>query len=255
MADERRASRRGLWTPVVALGLCLVAQLGIAPAVRAQAPAPQVASLPYRPAPPLRSYVAIRRMESSNERHKKDAWLVARTELHEDGTFTYQILDEGGSELIRNRVLREALDKEVQLHRDGRARRGGLTPDNYVFSAPTSAEGLLRIALEPRRREDLLLKGVLFASPDGDLLRVEGDLVKRPSFWTRSVRVVREYGRVAGTHVPLRLEMTAQVRIVGPSRLTMTYKYERINGRGVHEGLPLEPPSSVTRVASRASQP
>jgi hypothetical protein len=255
MTEARSASRTGPWTPAVVLGLCLLAQLGIASAVRGQVPARQVEAVPYRPAPPLRSYVAIRRMESSNERHKKDAWLVVRTELHEDGTFTYQVLDEGGSELIRNRVLREALDKEVQVHLDGRARRGGLTLDNYVFSAPASAGGLVRIALEPRRREDMLLKGALFTSPDGELLRVEGDLVKRPSFWTRSVRVVREYGRVAGAHVPLRLEMTAQVRIVGPSRLTMTYEYERINGRAVHEAPPVELPSNVTRVASRAPQP
>jgi hypothetical protein len=49
--------------------------------------------------------------------------------------------------------------------------------------------------------------------------------------------------------------MTAQVRIVGPSRLTMTYEYERINGRAVHEAPPVELPSNVTRVASRAPQP
>ncbi|WP_239491901.1 hypothetical protein [Luteitalea sp. TBR-22] len=209
--------------------------------------------VPYRPAPPLRSYVAIRRLESSNERHHKDAWLVARTELHDNGTFSYQIIDEGGSELIRSRVLREALEKEVQVHRDGRARRGGLTLDNYEFSTPTQADGGLRIALQPKRREDMLLKGAMFTSSDGELLRVEGELVKRPSFWTRSVHIVRQYGRVAGEHVPVRLDMTAQVRLVGPSRLTVTYQYVQINGRPVQEILTGEPTGSA-RVASRAPQ-
>ena len=72
--------------------------------------------MPFTPEPPVRSYVAIRRLESDNERHRKEAWLVVRTELKEDGTFTWQVLDEGGSELIRNRVLREALEKEAQVH-------------------------------------------------------------------------------------------------------------------------------------------
>lgn len=189
--------------------------------------------VPFTPAPPVRSYVAIRRLHSENERHHKNAWLVARTELKEDGTFTWQVLEEGGSELIRNRVLHEALEKEEQVYRDGRARRGGLTTANYLFSSPTPHEGALRVGLEPRRREDMLLRGALLMAPDGELLQVEGDLVKRPSFWTKSVHLVRHYGRVDGTHVPLRLDMVAQVRLVGTSRLSMTYQYLQINGRPV----------------------
>lgn len=206
--------------------------------VRAQhevhAPAP-ASAVPFKPEPPVRSYVAIRRLESDNQRHQREAWLVVRTELKEDGAFTWQVLDEGGSEFIRNRVLREALEKEAQVHRDGRARRGGLTPDNYVFSAPTPVAGAVRVGIEPRRREDVLVKGELLMSPEGELLRVEGDLVKRPSFWTRSVHLVRHYGRVDGTHVPVRLDMVAQVRIVGVSRLSMVYQYLQINGRPVQD--------------------
>ncbi len=134
------------------------------------------------------------------------------------------MLDEGGSELIRNRVLREALEKEAQVHRDGRARRGGLTPDNYVFSAPTPVAGAVRVGIEPRRARTCWSRATLLMSPEGELLRVEGDLVKRPSFWTKSVHLVRHYGRVDGTHVPVRLDMVAQVRIVGASRLSMTYQ-------------------------------
>lgn len=257
MAECGRATRRRSRGVAIALGAWLLGTAMTPHASLAQSPAPQVGTqlgdLPFRPAPPLRSYVAIRRLESMNERHRKEAWLVARTELHPDGTFSYRILDEGGSELIRNRVLRPALEKEADVHRDGRAQRGGLTLHNYVFAAPVVAGGLVRVDLEPRRREDMLMKGAMFTSPDGELVRVEGELVKRPSFWTRSVHVVREYGRVAGTHVPVRLEMTAQVRIVGTSRLTMTYQYLQINGRAVPEGLPVEP-TGLTRVASRAPQ-
>lgn len=205
------------------------------PAAATPAAAAPADATPFRPEPPVRSYVAIRRLESDNPRHHKEAWLVARTELKEDGSFTWRVLEEGGSELIRNRVLREALEKEAQVHRDGRARRGGLTPDNYVFSAPSPAEGAIRIGLEPRRREDMLVRGELLMSPEGELLRVEGDLVKRPSFWTKSVHLVRHYGRVDGTHVPVRLDMVAQVRLVGASHLSMTYRYVEINGRAVQD--------------------
>lgn len=194
---------------------------------------PQVAAVPFRPAPPLQSYVAIRRLESTNERHDKQAWLVARTELRPDGTFVYDVLDEGGSELIRTRVLHAALEREAEVHRSGRARRGGLTAENYEFAAPQSSGDVLQVALTPRRKEEMLVKGTMTTSSEGELLRVEGELVKRPSFWTRSVHLVRRYGRIDGAHVPVRLDTRAQVLMVGPSTLSMTYEYIEINGRPV----------------------
>ena len=211
------------------------------------------AALPFLPTPPLRSYVAIRRLVSENERHHKEAWLVARTELREDGTFTYDVLEEGGSELIRRKVLHEALKKELLVHNDGRARRSGLTADNYEFAAPVAADGVVRVLIEPRRRDDMLVKGTLVTSEEGELLRVEGELVKRPSFWTKSVRMVRQYDRIAGTRVPVRLDMVAQVRLAGTSTFSMIYEYQQINGQLVGD-----PAAILTRAvatARPASQP
>jgi hypothetical protein len=200
----------------------------------------------FKPEPPLSSYVAIRRLESANERHNKAAWLVVRTSLKDD-TLTWDVLEEGGSELIRKRVLLETLEREEQVFRDGRSHRGGLTEENYTFSPPSAVEGGVRVAIEPRKREDLLIKGEMLLSPEGMLLRIEGDLVKRPSFWTKSVHLIRQYGRVEGTHVPLRIDIVAQVRLVGTSRLSMTYRYLEINGR------PVRDVSSETSLITRAS--
>lgn len=221
------------WNGIV---VCAVLALssGVLPVQADQADdAPTRVGVPFRPEPPLRSYVAIRRLESSNVKHRKEAWLVVRTELREDGTFHWQVLDEGGSELIRKRVLHEALEKEADAHADGRASRSGLTADNYTFSTPSPTPGGWRVAIEPRARKEMLVRGSLLVSSEGELLRVEGDLVKRPSFWTRAVHLVRLYGRVDGTHVPLRLDTSAQIRLVGASRLSMTYEYVEINGRSV----------------------
>ena len=186
----------------------------------------------FAPAPPLRQYVAERRLESRTERRGISGWLVARTELR-DGRFTWQVIDEGGSGTIRRRVLRETLEKEAEVYRSGLARRGGLTPDNYAFSDPLPCARGWRVLLEPRRRDDMLIAGALEMTPAGDLVRLEGELVKRPSFWTRRVHLVREYARVGGRHVPVRLDLRADVRLVGPSTLTMTYTYLEIDGATV----------------------
>ena len=246
--QERKALTPAVTRLLVGGCLLLGAAMAFAPTAQAQDDTtvqPQVATLPFRVEPPLRSYVAIRRFESENVRHKKEAWMVARTELREDGTFHYEILEEGGSEFIRRKVLHEALEKEFAVHRDGRTRRAGLTPDNYLFAAPTEVDGLVRIGLVPRRKDDLLLKGTLVTAPGGQIVRVEGDLVKRPSFWTKSVHVVRHYDRIDGTHVPVRLEMVAQVRLAGTSTLRVDYEYLAINGRPVQTQ-----PTSLTRASS-----
>ena len=224
------------------------------PAGRAPADA-RPSTVPFKPEPPVRSYVAIRRLESDNQRHQQEAWLVVRTELKEDGAFTWQVLDEGGSEFIRNRVLRRGAREGGA----GASRRPGppRRPDRrqlHVLHADAGGRRGPR-GHRARRREDMLVKGELLMSPEGELLRVEGDLVKRPSFWTKSVHLVRHYGRVDGTHVPVRLDMVAQVRIVGASRLSMTYQYLQINGRPVQDAS--RETSLLTRVGGgvRAAAP
>jgi hypothetical protein len=242
------------------LTACLVLTLvGPVPWSAAQEPDAQSTvepALPFRAEAPLRSYVAVRRMESRNDRHEKEAWMRARTELRPDGSFVYQILDEGGSEFIRRRVLRPALEKEAEVHRDGRARRGGLTADNYTFAAPSREGDLLRVGLVPRKREDMLVKGSLVTSADGELLRVEGELVKRPSFWTKSVQLVRCYERIGGLRVPVRLETVAQVRLVGRSTMVVTYEYLEINGQPVAGAAapPTAARATVRTAAARAAQ-
>jgi len=247
-ACARSAPRIG-WVWPCALACVALATPSPAPVLHAQGASPATISasaLPYKPEPPLDSYVALRRLESINERHNKTGYLVVRTCL-QDGAFTWNVLEEGGSELIRKRVLRETLEKEAQIHREGLARRGGLTDDNYTFTLPSPVDGGVRVGIEPRKREDMLVKGAMWLSPEGTLLRVEGDLVKRPSFWTKSVHLIRQYGRVDGTHVPLRLDIEAQVRLVGTSRLSMTYRYLEINGR------PVQDAGNETSLLTRAS--
>jgi len=42
--------------------------------------------------------------------------------------------------------------------------------------------------VKPRRKHVMLIDGALFIEEDSaDLVRIEGELSKRPSFWTRRV--------------------------------------------------------------------
>jgi hypothetical protein len=199
---------------------------------------------------PLSRYRALRHLEARNERFKLQGWLEAWTELTPGGQFTYQIVREGGSEYIRNKVLRPLLENEEKLFATRDASRSAVTTQNYDLRGSESAEpGVVKLLVKPKRREVSLIDGAVFVTEDeADLVRVEGRLAKNPSFWTRRVDVVRRYSRISGVRVPTRLDSVAQVRLAGESTLSMTFDYEMVNG--VH----VAPAAAVARAAmERAS--
>lgn len=181
---------------------------------------------------PLRSYRARRTLEATARGGAVHASLSAWTTLDPEGRFHFDVIDEEGSSLIRKRVLRAALDAEQRLIGTGESTRGAISEANYTFSALAPLDdGTTRIAMVPRRRDTLLLDGALFVSPGTyELQRVEGRLAQRPSFWTRSVNIVREYEIIDGVRVPVRMRSIANVLVVGRSTFAMTWDYVSING-------------------------
>jgi hypothetical protein len=184
---------------------------------------------------PLKRYRALRRLEANNPRFKLHGWIEAWTELTPDGQFSYEIVREGGSDYIRNKVLRPLLENEERLFATANASRAAVTGANYLLRGTEAAEpGLVKLLVKPKRREVSLIDGAVFVTEDeADLVRVEGRLAKNPSFWTKRVDVVRRYSRVGGVRVPMRLDSVAQVRLAGASTLSMTYEYEMVNGVAV----------------------
>jgi len=181
---------------------------------------------------PLTSYRALRRLSATARDGKMRASMLVWTELDAAGGFRYSIVNEEGSESVRRRVFRAMLEGEREAESKGEPRSCAVAPANYTFEPEVDmVDGLLRIEVHARREHPMLINGAVFFRPDdGDLVRVEGRLAKRPSFWTRRVDVVRSYARIAGVHVPVSLHSKAQVLFFGEGTMTMTWQYERING-------------------------
>jgi hypothetical protein len=181
---------------------------------------------------PLKSYRALRRLAASTRGGRMQGTIVAWTELDAARGFRYQIISRSGSMAVQSRALIPALEMEAHALAPGDGGRAALVRANYRFDEALSHEnGLVRVGIRPTREAPMLLEGAMFLRPDtGDLVRVEGRLVKRPSFWTRRVDIVRHYTRLAGVRVPIGMESTGQVLILGPSSLSMTWEYESVNG-------------------------
>ena len=185
--------------------------------------------------PPPTSYRALRTLEAVTRGGRMRATLKAWTSTSPETGFQYSIVEESGAAIIRNKVLRAALDAEHTISRQSPDDRGALTAANYDFVfAGEEDGGLIRINIHPKRKEKMLVDGsVLVTAADADLVQVEGTLVKRPSFWTRHVDVVRQYARLTGVRVPIAMKSTADVLIAGTSTFEMSYEYDMINGKAI----------------------
>jgi len=185
---------------------------------------------------------ALRHLEARNDHFDTSAWMDVWTDVDRNG-FRYQVVDEGGSDYIRSHVLVAALASEQQMWRSGAIDRASLTPDNYEFeSGAIQPDGLVSLSVKPRHKDALFVDGSIYLNPeDGDLVRLEGRLVKSPSFWTRRVDIVRWFRRFAGVRMPVAVESVANVRIAGRSTFRMSYEYESVNGERVGNPQPRTP--------------
>jgi hypothetical protein len=182
---------------------------------------------------PLVQYRALRYLTASTRGGRMAAELVAATTFDEQG-LRWEVIAEQGSPLIRRRVLRAALDAEQEGQAAANRDHGALSPANYEFLGVSPVDDLLRLEMKPRRKHPLLIEGALFLDPrTADLVRLEGEPSKRPSFWTRRARIVRDYGRIHGVRVPVAMRSTADVLLVGASSFAMAYDYIEINGQPI----------------------
>jgi len=179
-------------------------------------------------------YRAIRRLEAENGSRR--GWLEAVTEYEPATGFRYEVIAEGGSGYIRDKILRGVLDAERNAIAQGDTGKSSIAPENYVFEpSGVDPDGLAKVLLSPRRKDRVLVAGAMFLQPDvGALVRLQGRLAKSPSFWVKNVDIVRSYQRFRGADLPVSLESTADIRLFGPATLRMTYVYSQVDGYPVH---------------------
>lgn len=187
------------------------------------------------PAPP--AYRAFRRLEGGLTGSSKQGWLEAWTEFVPGQGFTYEVAGEGGHEYVRNKVLRDLLRNEQDLLARGQPLRAPMVAKNYEFSDGGATEsGLRRIGLKGARKSHGILNGSLLMDPvAGTLVRLEGRLLKSPSFWVRDVDVTWRYASLGGHDLPVEMISAGRVRLFGRSTFKMRYDYVSIDGRPISD--------------------
>ena len=182
-------------------------------------------------APP--PYRAFRRLDAGIPGSSRHGWLEAWTEFHHGRGLTVQVVREGGSDYVRDKVLRKVLLNEQQLIERGHLLHASLDSRNYNFEdGGVTDDGLQRVVLKAARKSDGIVNGALFLSPDtSHVARIEGRLVKSPSFWVSDVDVMWKYARIDGHVLPVEVTSSARVKMVGRSMFKMAYDYVSIDSR------------------------
>ena len=184
--------------------------------------------------PIAHEYRASRQLEASGSGQR--GWMNVQTHFTVASGLLYEVIGEGGSGYIRSRILRSMLDEEQQTIARGAGPTVAISTDNYRFAPEgLNAEGLAVVGMRPLRKGRNLIAGRMLLTMNGDLLRIEGRLVKNPSFWVTRAELVRVYQRINGVLMPVSLETSAQLRLLGSSTLRMTYQYSQIDERPVEE--------------------
>lgn len=190
---------------------------------------------------------ALRELRAGTVNGKHQGWMTVQTTLSPEGAFAWDVLEEGGSTRTREKVFRSLLRTEAEAWSAESHRRAALTPANYEFvPLERTASGQVTFRVIPRREDSALIDGTLTVSADGYPLRLEGKMAKSPSFWVKSVTVVKRYGRFAGIALPTTIESLAELKLFGRSSFTMRYRYLEVDGHSVSHALtqaPLRGPS------------
>ena len=179
------------------------------------------------------TFKAFRELRAGTLNGKHQGWMDVETTVDPTGEFQWKVLGEGGSERTRDKVLREMMKAESEAAHRSLA-TAALTPENYTFHRrPRSGAGRIEIGLEPRRQDPRLIVGTLTVTDDGTPVRLEGRLAKSPSFWVKSVAVVKRYELIQGVSLPTFIESIADVKFVGQSSFSMRYRYHEVNGQAL----------------------
>jgi hypothetical protein len=138
------------------------------------------------------------------------------------GMITYKALGFSGDNMIKSQVIARYLDGESQT------RDIGITRANYKFKYKGQVERdgrkLYVLQVTPRKRVVGLFRGELWLDAETAMpVREAGRFVKSPSVFLKKIDFVRDYQMKDGIAVPIHVESSADVRVLGRAELRIDY--------------------------------
>jgi hypothetical protein len=178
-------------------------------------------------------------MEARNSMGKIDARLEIKTWLSQGNLLQYQILSEHKEDSMAGRKvyksMLELIESERNAVKTGSFKKSGFLTENYNFWRTEDLSGVFQLSLKAKRKEGLLINGMIFVDPNGKLIRSEGVLTKNPSFFISRTLIIFTYAEIFGVTVPIHYDSEVRVKVFGEWTFSTSYKYTSVNGVPVLE--------------------
>jgi hypothetical protein len=164
-------------------------------------------------------------IDASIPRLQKQGRLSAVRRLLPFGKPQYQVLESGGDDTVKRRVIYRYLSAEEQAS-EIPSSAVAITPANYKFhyrgEAKTGDKVAYVFQITPRKKHEGLIKGELWLDGEtGVAVRESGRLVKSPSIFLKHVDVIKEIV-LADRNAQERItHLKVDTRLVGVAELTI----------------------------------
>jgi hypothetical protein len=166
----------------------------------------------------VRAYTVVRQYTlKSGNNGNSDSQVVAEVSYLPPGKKEYEIREASGSGR-GEKVVRRVLDHETEM--SSAWNQTAVTPSNYAFQFVGREQSkdcnCFVLAITPKRDSKDLVKGKVWVDPDSFLIRrMEGELVKSPSWWVKHVNVTLFFNEVRGMWLQTAANADAEVRLLG----------------------------------------
>lgn len=163
-----------------------------------------------------RAYTVKRDYQLFDKQSQPKAQVVADITYLPPDQKQYRIESSSGG--MGEKVLRDILAKETESSKE--AQRKEISPENYDFKL--LGEEMLNghrcfvLSMQPKRQEKDMLKGKLWVDAETyNMYRIEGQLVKSPSWWVRDLYILMSFACIDGIWLHTATHAVADVRFKG----------------------------------------
>lgn len=181
------------------------------------------------------------------------ARVIAKVDFQPPATKTFKIEQETGNE-HGIKVAQKLLESEAKVASDeSKQSSSAISRDNYDFQLvgqqTLNNRPMYVLDITPKKKDKDKVKGQVWVDSTTYLIqRIEGDLVKSPSWWIKDIHLVINYGQMAGLWLQMMSYSVADVRFFGQhSMLIQDLSCESLAPSGIHRVARMQPasPSSV----------
>ena len=160
---------------------------------------------------------------------QKGEYQLERTYTAQPKTLQFSNAKFTGDGFVKTNVITRLLQSEVDHVEKGNPAETAISSENYKFYYK-GMEGMDGhdfhvFQVKPRKKTPGLFKGRLYLDVHtGSLRRMEGSVVKSPSFFIKNLEFVQEFDDVDGFTFPTQLHSSAKARIIGRALVTVLHR-------------------------------